>query len=136
MGMKRVRLAVLLWLLLPLTAEAEPARTELVMFELGTCIYCAVWNDAVGRTYGDTAVGRRAPLRRVDLRKPRPADLEQVTGVRMTPTFVLMHDGREVGRIPGYIDRPSFWKQVEALMWRVPGRAEPAAFRSPAPARE
>lgn len=129
-------LIVLLWLFSPVTAQAEPSRTELVMFELGTCIYCAVWNDAVGRGYHETTLGQRAPLRRVDLRHRRPDDLLHVTGVRMTPTFVLLHGGQEVGRILGYVDSPNFWRQLQALMWQVPGRAENTSHAVPARATE
>ncbi|GJL90247.1 MAG: hypothetical protein DHS20C03_39560 [Minwuia thermotolerans] len=129
-------LIALFWLFSPASAQADAPRTELVMFVLGTCIYCAVWNDAVGRGYGETTLGRRAPLRRVDLRHRRPDDLRHVTGVRMTPTFVLLHGGQEVGRILGYIDRPNFWRQLQALMWQVPGRAENTSHAVPAPATE
>lgn len=133
---RRALLIALLWLVLPMTAQAAERKTELVMFELGTCIYCAVWNDAVGSGYGDTTLGQRAPLRRVDLRHRRPDDLQHVTGVRMTPTFVLLHQGEEVGRILGYIDSPTFWGQLQALMWQVPGRAENASLKVPARATE
>ena len=133
---RRALLIALLWLFLPLAAQADEPRTELVMFELGTCIYCAVWNDAVGRGYGETTLGHRAPLRRVDLRHRRPDDLQHVTGVRMTPTFVLLHGGQEVGRILGYIDSPNFWRQLQALMWQVPGRAENTSLKVPSRATE
>lgn len=94
--------ALLIVLLAALPAQAEDRRTELVMFELGTCIYCAVWNDAVGRTYAETLPGQRAPLRRVFLTDTRPVDLKHIAGIRMTPTFVLLDEGREIGRIHGY----------------------------------
>jgi thioredoxin-related protein len=135
-SVRRALLIALLWLLLPLAAQADGARTELVMFELGTCIYCAVWNDAVGRGYAETTLGQRAPLRRVDLRHRRPDDLRHVTGVRMTPTFVLLHGEQEVGRILGYVDGPNFWRQLQALMWQVPGRLEDTSLNVPARATE
>jgi len=133
---RRALLLALPWLFLPLAAQAVEQETELVMFELGTCIYCAVWNDAVGRSYGETTLGQRAPLRRVDLRQRRPDDLQHVTGVRMTPTFVLLHGGQEVGRILGYVDSANFWRQLQALMWQVPGRAETTFLTAPARATE
>lgn len=105
-------LIVLLWLFSPVTAQAEPSRTELVMFELGTCIYCAVWNDAVGRGYYETTLGQRAPLRRVDLRHRRPDDLLHVTGVRMTPTFVLLHGGARSRAYPRLCRQPELLAPV------------------------
>lgn len=111
---------IMLCCAVPFAATGAEKRTELVMFELGTCIYCAVWNDAVGSSYASTSAGARAPLRRVDLREPRPDDLQDVNGVRMTPTFVLMHDGAEIGRIHGYIDAETFWRQMQTLLWKIP----------------
>ena len=110
----------MLCFVLPFVATGAEKRTELVMFELGTCIYCAVWNAAVGSGYADTTAGARAPLRRVDLRGDRPDDLRAVKGVRMTPTFLLMHRGAEVGRIHGYVDAATFWQQLQNLLWRIP----------------
>jgi thioredoxin-related protein len=102
----------------PVQAGSE-RNTELVMFELGTCIYCAVWNDAVGHTYDDTLAGKRAPLRRVFLTDPRPDDLKHVLGVRMTPTFVLLDEGREVGRIHGYANPQLFWNLLSGLLQKM-----------------
>lgn len=101
------------------SVQAGERRVELVMFELGTCIYCAVWNDAVGRTYADTVPGQRAPLRRVSLTDPRPDDLTHVVGVRMTPTFVLLDEGREVGRIQGYANAELFWSELGRLLAKM-----------------
>lgn len=116
----RVWLAALaLVLLASAPTQAGERRAELVMFELGTCIYCAVWNDAVGKTYADTLPGKRAPLRRVDLTDPRADDLKHIAGVRMTPTFVLLDDGREVGRIQGYANEDLFWTQLRGLLIRM-----------------
>lgn len=89
------------------------------MFELGTCIVCAVWNDAVGETYAETFLGSRAPLRRVDLIKPRTEDLKHIAGVRGTPTFVLLDEGREIGRIVGYANPDGFWNELRALLVRM-----------------
>ena len=112
------RLGAMLSFLLLATAPAQAGerRVELVMFELGTCIYCAVWNDAVGKTYADSVPGKHAPLRRVFLTDPRPDDLKHIAGVRMTPTFILLDNGHEVGRIQGYANENLFWTQLRALL--------------------
>lgn len=118
--MQRLGAALVVLLLLPLAAvQAGERRVELVMFELGTCIYCAVWNDGVGRSYADTLPGQRAPLRRVSLTEPRPDDLTHVAGVRMTPTFVLLDEGREVGRIHGYANAELFWSELGRLLAKM-----------------
>lgn len=111
--------ALVILLLTPTAVAAGERRAQLVMFELGTCIYCAVWNDAVGKTYADTFPGSRAPLRRVYLTDPRPDDLKHVAGIRGTPIFVLLDDGREVGRIVGYATPELFWSQLRALLVKM-----------------
>lgn len=118
-ALARIGAVLLIVLLAPAALQAGERRTELVMFELGTCIYCAVWNDAVGRTYAETLPGKRAPLRRVYLTEPRPDDLKHITGVRMTPTFVLLDEGREVGRIHGYASPGQFWDQLGILLQKM-----------------
>ena len=82
---------------------------ELVMFESGSCDWCEAWHEEIGVIYGNTEEAHIAPLRRVDIEGPVPEDLSDIRGIRYTPTFVLMQDGREVGRIMGYPGEDFFW---------------------------
>ncbi|MDX1424256.1 MAG: thioredoxin family protein [Kiloniellales bacterium] len=93
---------------------------ELVMFEAPLCEWCALWDDEVGVVYHKTSEGRLAPLRRVALHEPRPADLAQIAGVRYSPTFVLLDQGREVGRIVGYPGEDHFWGLLQGLLEDLP----------------
>lgn len=93
---------------------------ELVMFETDDCPWCRAWDREVGVVYAKTEAGRRAPLRRVALHGPRPPDLVQVEGIVFTPTFVLLDDGREVGRILGYPGDNHFWGLLDALLEELP----------------
>lgn len=88
---------------------AGAAGVELVMFETAGCEWCERWHKEVGEIYPNTTESEIAPLRRVDLDQPIPADLGDIRGVRYTPTFVLVEDGREVGRILGYPGEAFFW---------------------------
>ena len=83
--------------------------TELIMFEADGCSWCERWNEEIGVLYDKTDEARVAPLRRVDLDDERPADLTFVRGVVFTPTFVVIRDGREIGRIVGYPGEEFFW---------------------------
>ncbi len=83
--------------------------TELLMFESASCEWCKKCDAELGVVYAKTAKGRAAPLRRVDIAETRPADLRAVRGIVYTPTFVLWHRGREIGRIVGYPGEDSFW---------------------------
>lgn len=110
----------LLFLLLALGAGIAPAAAaELVMFEAAGCPYCARWNREVAPVYPKTVEGKRAPLRRVDIAAPRPADLAAIGGVVYTPTFVLMDGGREIGRIVGYGGDEIFWSLLTDLVAKL-----------------
>jgi len=89
---------------------------ELVVFERVGCPFCARFEAEIGGIYAKTDEGARAPLRRVDIGAPRPADLEGVEVGAFTPTFVLMDEGREKGRIRGYPGDEFFWMQLDGLL--------------------
>lgn len=91
------------------TGRVRAASDTLVMFEQEGCPYCAAWNRNVGQIYPKTDEAKLLPLRRVDLHAIRPADLRGIGGVRFTPTFVVMHCGREFARITGYVGDEQFW---------------------------
>ena len=96
---------------------------ELVMFESPICEYCEMWDDEVGIIYGKTSEAKLAALRRVDIYDERPADLKDLAPIIYTPTFVLMSDGREVGRILGYPGEANFWGLLGVLLAKI----DPAA---------
>src|SRR3954454_24611036 len=84
--------AGLLW---PVLAGAS----ELVMFEQGGCVWCARWNREVGPVYDKTAEAKLLPLRRVDIGQQNAAGVALTGPVIYTPTFVVIDNGREIGRI-------------------------------------
>lgn len=95
---------------------ASSARAaELVMFEQAGCVWCAAFDKEAAPIYAKTEEGLRAPLRRVDIDRPVPPDLAFVQVERITPVFVLVDKGREVGRIRGYPGPESFWMQLSTL---------------------
>lgn len=102
-----------------LAAPGVPRAAELVMFDAPLCDWCAAWERDVGAIYDKTEEGRRAPLRRVALAERRPADLEGVAGVVYTPTFVLIENGQERGRILGYPGEAHFWGLLGDLIRRL-----------------
>jgi len=80
----------------------KATAAELVMFESDGCEWCEIWNEEIGGTYSKTTEAEIVPLRRVDIDDDRPVDLKHLTGLVYTPTFIVLQDGREVGRIIGY----------------------------------
>ncbi len=99
-----------------LTLAPLPAwAAELVMFDAKGCYWCDRWMDEVGDYYHKTREGQAAPLRVVSLNKPKPSDLSWLQNVRASPTFVLIDNGREIGRIIGYPGEHLFWMRMESV---------------------
>lgn len=111
-----------------LAAAPAPARAaELLMFESETCEWCERWHEEIGPAYGKTRYGRAAPLRRIDIDHTVPAAYRAVRGIAYTPTFVLWHRGREIGRLVGYPGEDFFWPLLERLLDKLPAaQAGPA----------
>lgn len=90
------------------------------MFEQTFCEWCEVWEKEVGIIYAKTDEGKRVPIRKVNIHGNRPADLSSIKRVVYTPTFVLMHNGTEIGRILGYPGEDQFWGLLNQLLERLP----------------
>ena len=95
--------------LLSIAGTSAVSAAELVMFESGSCEWCEAWHKEIGPIYPKTVESQAAPLRRVSIEEPMPADLTDIRGIHYTPTFVLMENGKEVGRILGYPGEDFFW---------------------------
>jgi len=93
-------------LMAPGPAQAE---TRLLMFEQSGCHWCARWHEEIGPIYPKTREGAAAPLERVNIRGPFPEGLDLASPPQFTPTFVLVEDGEERGRIEGYPGEDFFW---------------------------
>jgi thioredoxin-related protein len=103
------------------SASASAAvAAELLMFEQPGCEWCARWNEEIGGAYALTEEGRRAPLRRVNISEQPLEDVRLASRASYTPTFVLVEDGRELGRIEGYPGPDFFWPLLDRLLKRLP----------------
>jgi hypothetical protein len=100
--------------------SATASAAELLMFEEAGCPWCIKWHKEVGPAYQRSPEGRRAPLRRLDIRAAVPAGVHLDKPVRATPTFVLIEQGREIGRITGYPGPDFFWGLLEEMMRKLP----------------
>lgn len=97
-------------------ASVQARAAELVMFEQAGCTWCEAFNREVAPAYDKTPEGQRAPLRRVDIARALPPDLSFIKVERLTPLFVLVHKGREYGRIRGYPGEEHFWGLLGAMI--------------------
>ncbi|MBE9636894.1 hypothetical protein [Salipiger mangrovisoli] len=110
----RFLLCLLLLLPAPLCAE-----TLLLMAEQVGCRYCEAWDAEIAPIYPKTAEGQAAPLRRADIRA-LPEEIVLQRPVAFTPTFVLVQDGMETGRIEGYPGEDFFWALLARLIEDLP----------------
>jgi hypothetical protein len=101
------------------SALSDARAAELVMFEQPGCVWCAAFDREIAPVYGKTAEGQRAPLRRVTLGQPLPADIAFIEVERLTPLFVLVDKGREIGRIRGYPGDDHFWGLLDVLVRKL-----------------
>jgi hypothetical protein len=127
----RVAVAGLLLWGLVLVAAAQSARAaELLMFERPGCMWCQRWLAEIGPGYPLTEEGRRAPLRRLDIREQANAQVAFERPIVVTPTFVLIDGGREIGRMTGYPGGDFFYGLLGELLARLPDRRNNDGLRA------
>ncbi len=98
---------------------ADAGAAELLMLEQPGCAWCLRWHEEIGVAYPKTPEGRTAPVRFVDISQPWPEDLGDVAPERLTPTFILVDEGREVARLRGYPGSHFFWPLVGEMIGKL-----------------
>lgn len=96
----------------------------LVMVEEPGCPYCAKWNKEVATAYANSPEGRFAPLVR---RMRGHPDIAHIKGLNYSPTFLVMRDQEEIGRITGYPGADFFWALLDELLVKAGFQLAPAA---------
>lgn len=99
-----------------LSFSSAATALELVMYRRAGCPWCAAWDRDIGPIYGKTEIGRRVPIRFADLDRESGPTINLKSPVRYTPTFVLVDEAREIGRIEGYPGEDFFWGLLEQLL--------------------
>ncbi|GMG81989.1 hypothetical protein LNKW23_12020 [Paralimibaculum aggregatum] len=129
----RALLALIAVLLGP-AAPAAAGELRLLMLDQQGCEWCEQWDAEVGVVYDRTAEGRQAPLLRGRIHDPLPEGVALARRAHYTPTFVLLEDGAEIGRIEGYPGEDFFYGMLGRLLARArpPDAGPPPA---PLPAR-
>ena len=90
-------------------AKAQSQGDQLLMITSSSCPWCEAFEEEVGRIYDRTEEAALLPLRRHDFFDSMPNELKQITPATMTPTFIILRDGVEIGRIIGYPGAELFW---------------------------
>lgn len=108
-------------LLLPFLAfGAAPASAlEVLMFGKTGCVWCTRFEREVGQSYTSTEEARDAPLLRADIRDQRTVGVDLEEPVIYTPTFVIVDDGLEIGRITGYQNESEFFASLDDILMRA-----------------
>lgn len=111
------RIALLVFAL-ALSAPQPLAAGELrlAMFEEPGCVWCERWHKEIGPAYPKTSEGAAAPLWQLALHDGAPEGVTLARPARFSPTFVLLEDGAEVGRIEGYPGPDFFWPLLGELL--------------------
>jgi thioredoxin-related protein len=119
--------------LLVMTAALSPRiadASELLMFERDGCVWCARWNREIAPVYDKTDEAKLLPLRRIDMDRDKSPGVALASPVRFTPTFLIVdNNGREIGRITGYMNDESFWSLLGKYAARLT-TSQPNANRS------
>jgi hypothetical protein len=92
--------------------QLSSSRVILLLVEDRGCPYCARWDREVGPGYVRSPEGHFAPLVRRYRGSPDVASL----AVMFSPTFVVLKDGQEIGRIVGYSGPDFFWSELSPLL--------------------
>lgn len=111
-------LTILFSALVAVLVGLAPAKADvrLMMAEEPGCIWCARWDAQIAPIYPKTSEGEAAPLRRVNILEPIPADITLNRPITFTPTFVLLVDGAETQRIEGYPGEDFFWGLLALML--------------------
>lgn len=112
--------------LMTITPSAIAAGgVRLIMVEQDGCRYCIEWDREIAPKYPKSAEGRFAPLQRA---KRGDATLKTFNPVIYTPTFLVVRNGEEVGRVTGYAGQMFFYEELDEQLakagfqpdWSIP----------------
>ena len=110
-------------------ASSFAEAAELIMVEEPGCVWCAQWERDLGAIYPKTPEGKFAPLQHVQIRDTRKDTLGFALKrpVSFTPTFVLVEDGAEIGRIEGYPGEDFFWGLLDQMLTNTTDYIKPTS---------
>ncbi len=119
-GLSHFFLPVFVWLSLASFSSVARAEVRLLMLDSQGCAYCEAWTAEVGDAYHKTSEGRIAPLLRQNIRDDLPQGVALKSAAVFTPTFILLDNGVEIGRITGYPGEDFFWWMLENMLDELP----------------
>jgi hypothetical protein len=113
----RAAAAVLLMLAVAGCGDGAPTgNLKLLYVSSPHCPVCVVFMREVGQGYARTEEGQRVPLVEVALADTLPEPYAGLPPATRTPTFILVRDREEIGRIEGYSSDELFWMAFARLL--------------------
>lgn len=99
------------------TAPLPPAgNLQLVVMEAPGCIYCTIFRRDVLPSYEVSERGKEMPVRFIDVNDVEQSGIGLDAPIDILPTFVVIRDNHEVGRIPGYMGPENFYHSINYLL--------------------
>lgn len=89
---------------------------QLVVMEAEGCIYCTLFRRDVLPSYQVSERGKDMPVRFLDVNDVPKTGIELHSPIDILPTFVIIKDNRELGRIPGYVGPEDFFHSINYLL--------------------
>jgi thioredoxin-related protein len=98
------------------TSALAASRLEIVVVEERDCIYCQLFRRDLFPAYVASPRARAVPMRFLDLGELASSSLKLKQQVDVVPTVLVLSQGSEIGRIPGYASREVFFNSINALL--------------------
>ena len=90
------------------TSKVLEEQFELIMFETSLCNHCVVFDAEVTKLYKSHSLAKTAPMVKVNMDEVGTGRYHLNKPIQMVPTFVVMKNGKEIGRISGMVNKFSF----------------------------
>jgi thioredoxin-related protein len=98
------------------TAAIPESRLELLVVEVENCVYCGLFRRNVAPTYKSSGRAKLVPMRFIDINAPDVDRLALNAPIDSVPTVLVVENGREVGRIAGYVGPEIFFHSLNQLL--------------------
>jgi thioredoxin-related protein len=98
------------------TSALPDSRLEILVVEIDNCIYCGLFRRDVAPTYKVSGRAKTIPMRFVNINAPDVDRLALTAPIDSVPTVLIVENGRELGRIAGYVGPEIFFHSLSRLL--------------------
>ena len=98
-----------------LSIKTLNAKNNLIMITSEYCVYCKIWEKEVGTIYPKTEMSKNFPLKKINVKNKKFLQSFLIDNP-ITPTFIIIEEKLEKGRIIGYSNSEMFWWQIDQIL--------------------